>query len=368
MKNRKIRYAVAGLGYIAQAAVLPAFAHARKNSELAALISDDELKLRKLGKRYGVKALYRYDQYEECLNGGEIDAVYIALPNAMHREYTLRAAVKGVHVLCEKPMALKVGECAEMIEACEIKDVRLMIAYRLHFDAANLQAIKAVRSGKIGEPRVFQSAFTMQVKPEGIRVQRELGGGPLLDIGIYCVNAARYLFGDEPVQAFAMRVNNGEPRFNEIDEAVSACLRFPRDRLASFTVSFGASDVSSYQVIGTRGDLRVESAYEIATKSRHVLTVDGRVKERAFPKHDQFAPELIYFSECVLKGRDPEPSGREGMADVRVINALEKSMETGKAVLLREFGKTARPGENQEMTVSPVKEPNLVHAESPFYH
>ncbi len=146
----KIRYAVVGLGYIAQIAVLPAFAHAGKNSELTALVSDDPLKLKRLGRKYNVTSTYSYDQYDACLKSGEIDAVYIALPNNMHREYTERAARAGVHVLCEKPMAVTVRECEAMIEATEQNRVKLMIAYRLHFEEANLKAAEIVnRAGSV---------------------------------------------------------------------------------------------------------------------------------------------------------------------------------------------------------------------------
>ena len=143
---RHIRYAVVGLGHIAQAAVLPAFRHAKKNSKLAALVSDDPVKLKALGKKYGVSRLYNYDEYEACLHSGEIDAVYIALPNSMHRDYTVRAAEAGVHVLCEKPMAVTSEDCMAMMAACEENGVRLMIAYRLHFEKANLHAISVAKT------------------------------------------------------------------------------------------------------------------------------------------------------------------------------------------------------------------------------
>jgi predicted dehydrogenase len=182
--KRKIRYAVVGQGYISQIAVLPAFAHARRNSELAALISDDPLKLKKLGRKYDVHRLYSYDQYDACLSSGEIDAVYIALPNNMHRDYTERAARAGVHILCEKPMAVTEEDCEAMIRAAGASHVKLMIAYRLHFEATNLKAVQIARNGKLGELRIFNSLFTMQVEKDNIRLKKGLGGGTLYDIGI----------------------------------------------------------------------------------------------------------------------------------------------------------------------------------------
>ncbi|MGH9962808.1 MAG: Gfo/Idh/MocA family protein, partial [Pyrinomonadaceae bacterium] len=191
-KHNKVRYAVVGLGYISQVAVLPAFANASKNSELGALISDDSVKLKKLAKRYEVAQTYSYDQYEECLNSGEIDAVYIALPNNMHCDYTVRAANAGVHVLCEKPMAVTEQECNRMLTASRERSVKLMVAYRLHFEEANLRALQLAHSRKLGELRIFNSLFTMQVREGNIRLQKNLGGGTLFDIGIYCINAVRH--------------------------------------------------------------------------------------------------------------------------------------------------------------------------------
>src|SRR5688572_25062372 len=224
--NGPVRYAVVGLGHIAQVAMLPAFAHARRNSKLVALVSDDARKRRELARRYRVAATYSYDEFEECLE--QVDAVYIALPNSMHAAFTIRAARAGVHVLCEKPMALTDTECHQMIDAARHGGVRLMIAYRLHFERTNLEAVEIARSGKLGELRYFHSSFSMQVTDtDNIRPKRPLGGGPLWDIGVYCINAARCLFQDEPTDVLGEIVPRNEPRFTEVEEMASGLLRFP---------------------------------------------------------------------------------------------------------------------------------------------
>jgi glucose-fructose oxidoreductase len=361
-RSRKIRYAVVGLGNIAQLAVLPAFAHARKNSILAALISDEPVKLRKLCKQYQVERSYSYDEYDDCLLSGEVDAVYIALPNHLHSEYTLRAVRAGIHVVCEKPMAVTQRECADMIRAAERNNVKLMVAYRLHFEEANLRAIEIVKSGKLGDPRIFNSVFSQQVVPSDVRVQKAIGGGTLYDIGIYCINAARYLFRAEPLEVFAVMASRDQKRFVEVEEMTSVVMRFPDDRLASFTCSFGATKVRSYRVIGTKGELLVDPAYDYAEELRHRLTVRGSTKERVFPRRDQFAAELLYFSDCVINNRKPEPSGEEGLIDVRIISACLRSAETGKPVKLREFKRKQRPTIAQEIERPPVKKPKLVNA------
>jgi predicted dehydrogenase len=365
--QNKIRYAVVGLGYIAQAAVLPAFAHARRNSVLAGLVSDDPKKLKQLGRKYALRNLWSYEQYDECLRSGEIDAVYVALPNAMHREYTERAAAAGVHVLCEKPMATTVGDCEAMIDACTRGHVKLMIAYRLHFERANLGAVELARSGKLGDPRLFDSVFTMQVEDDdNIRLRRDAGGGTLWDIGVYCINAARYLFRAEPEEVVAFATKSDDPRFREVEESVAATLRFPDGRLATFTCSFGASDVSTYRLVGTKGDLRVEPAYEFTEELCHVLTTGGKPREKTFPKRDQFAPELLHFSECVQSDAEPEPSGEEGLADVRIIEALYRSADQGgRPVRLEPFRRSVRPTMAQEERRRPVRKPELVHARPP---
>jgi glucose-fructose oxidoreductase len=242
--------------------------------------------------------------------------------------------------------------------------VKLMVAYRLHFEAANLRAAQIARGGRIGDPRVFDSVFTMNVAEGNIRLERELGGGTLYDIGVYCINAARALFRDEPYEVFAFSANSGEKRFREIDEATSAVLRFPEERLASFTCSFGAADVSAYQIVGTKGDLRLDPAYEYAGKLAYVLTVDGKNQKRTVAKRDQFAPELLHFSSCILDGRDPQPGGREGLADVRVVEALYRSARTGRPVRLPPFAKPPRPTMAKEKRRPPVKKPEVVHAKS----
>jgi glucose-fructose oxidoreductase len=364
--QQKIRYAVVGLGHIAQVAVLPAFAHA-ENSELAALVSDDPEKREKLGRKYKVKAQLSYDQYDQFLRSGIVDAVYIALPNHLHREYSERAARAGVHVLCEKPLAVTEEDCRSMIRVAEENNVKLMVAYRLHFEESNLKAIDLVQHGRLGEPRLFDSVFTMTVKEGDIRLNpRELGGGTLYDIGVYCINAARNLFGAEPMEVVAFSANNGDPRFLQCEETTSSILRFPgRERLASFTCSFGAADVSSYRVLGSKGDLLMDPAYEYAGELKQRVTINGRTRVRTFPKRDQFAPELIAFSECILTGAAPEPSGWEGLADVRVIRALYRSADTGQPVTLEPFRKEDRPSLDQEIRRPAVAKPALVNTEAP---
>lgn len=362
--GRKLRYAVVGLGHIAQIAVLPAFEHAKKNSQLVALVSDDPTKLKEMGKLYGVENLYDYQHYDECLREAELDAVYIALPNNMHKEYAIRAAEAGVHVLCEKPMAMNSQECIDMTEACDKNNVKLMIAYRLHFEEANMKMVQAVADGKIGEARLFNSTFSMQVREGNIRTKGDMGGGPLPDIGIYCINAARYLFQDEPLEVVAMAASSDDPRFSSIDETVSAILRFPGERVASFVCSFGAADMSRYEVVGTEGHLCVDPAYDYAMELKYEIVKGKKEVAKEIPKRDQFAPELLHFSDCILADKEPEPNGLEGLADILVIEAINESLMTGKAITVKSVDKKARPGMEQVQKKPGIDKPKLVHVQS----
>ncbi|HVG63217.1 MAG TPA: Gfo/Idh/MocA family oxidoreductase [Hyalangium sp.] len=362
--ERQVGYAVVGLGHFAQDAILPAFEHANENSRLVALVSGNPEKARELGERYGVPA-FSYERFEECLALPEVEAVYIAVPNTLHSEYAVRAAKAGVHVLCEKPLATTEAECREMIRACAESDVRLMTAYRLHFEQANLTAVEAVRKGKLGEPRLFTSTFSFQVHAPNIRLERDKGGGVLWDIGVYCVNAARYLFHAEPVEVFAFCDKSQDPRFTEVEGAASVVMRFPEGKLAAFNVSFGAEAVATYQLVGTEGTLRVDNAYEYKGEIRWELMSEGKKRKGKVPERDQIAPELLTFSDCILEGRDPEPDGWEGLADVRIISGLYESARTGQPVKLEPFERPRRPTKEQEVHRPPAETPEYVNVESP---
>ena len=364
-EKRKIRYAVVGLGYIAQIAILPAFAHAKENSELVALVSSDPDKIKALSQKYKVRNTYSYEEYADCLASGEIDAVYITLPNHMHRAYAEAAAQKGIHVLCEKPLAVDEIECQAIIDAARDGNVKLMTAYRLHFEQGNLTSMQSIREGKIGEPRIFRSAFCQQVEKGNSRLRGEDHAGPLEDMGIYCINAARYLFSSEPTEVFARAESGSDERFREVPEMWAATMMFPDHRLATFTCSFGAADESSYEVIGTKGVLKMDPAYEMATDLKGELVIDDKTKNSTYKKRDQFGPEIVYFSNCILENREPEPNGAEGLADVRITQALIESSKKNQPVKVSASFDGRRPSPEQEISLPAVKPPQLVRAASP---
>lgn len=362
-----IRYAVVGLGNIAQKAVLPGFKHA-PNSKLAALVSGDSAKLKDLGQQYGVNILCNYDEYPDLTASGKIDAVYIATPNTLHTVYVEPALENGVHVICEKPFTAKEEDCRNLINQAFKNNVKLMVAYRLHFDEANLKAIELCKSGKLGDLKIFNSTFSYQIRDkDNIRLKSSMAGGAIWDIGIYCINAARYIFQDEPIEVFAFNSSNDEDmRFSEVPEMWSAILRFPNDRLASFSCSFGAHDTDHFEVVGTKGSLRLYNSYEYAYPMQMILTSGEKRWKRNFPKKDQFGAELEYFSNCILKDLQPEPSGVEGLADVRIIEALIHSANLREAIRIEPVKKSSRPSSEQLVEKPPIKnKASLIHATSP---
>jgi predicted dehydrogenase len=363
-RTRKLRMGVIGLGHFAQSAILPAFRYL-DDVALTALVSGSTKKRDALRDRYDVEHAVDYDGLDALLEAGAIDAAYVALPPDLHAEYTIRCARHGVHVLCEKPMAPSEADCRAMIAACEDARVRLMVAYRLHFEAANLTSIDLAQGGKLGAPRYFSSTFSQQVREHNIRVQPRPGAGPLFDLGIYCVNAARYLFRAEPFETIATAATTpGDRRFAHVDETVAGVLRFPEGRVATFTISFGAHDRAHYEVVCSDGVLTLDNAYEYATDMK--LTVENGIgpRQRTFHKRDQIAAEIEYFVRCVREGIDPEPSGYEGLADVRILEAIGRAVASGRAEPIEPIDRPRRPDLDQEIRVPPHGPPRLVEVES----
>ncbi|MBL8879762.1 MAG: Gfo/Idh/MocA family oxidoreductase [Phycisphaerales bacterium] len=361
--TQHVRYAVVGAGYIAQNAILPAFANARENSALAAIVSGEARKRGGLSRLYDVRIAVGYDDFDSLCNSGDIDAVFIALPNSLHCEFAIRAAQAGLHVLCEKPMAVTSGECRQMIRAAAQNQVKIMVAYRLHFEEANLRAIEIARGGMLGNIRYFDAAFSMQVTHGNSRTRRNLGGGPLLDLGIYCINAARYVYCDNPLEVTALCAGGFDRRFEEIDATCSVLMRFPGNRLATFTCSFDAADVSRYQIVGERGTLTVDPAFEYEAELRHILQIGDKVRERSFRRRDQFAAELTYFSDCILQHREPEPGAIEGLIDITIIEAIQRAARSGRSEALPEFQPEPKPDIDQARKMSPSRKKPFINVQ-----
>lgn len=325
-----INYAIVGAGWISQIAFLPGAAQSG-NSRVAAIVTGDRAKAKQLADFHNIGAVVGYDGYDALLASPTIDAVYIALPNHMHADYAIRAARAGKHILVEKPLAASEEEALAMIAAARDANVFLMTAYRLHNEPGTVAVLEHIRAGAIGRPLFFQSVFSFQTLVGNHRLAALNWGGPLQDVGVYCVNAARHVFAEEPVEAVAMAHRpDDDPRFAEVNASVAAMLRFPSGGLAQFVASFGGAPVDSYRVIGTLGDLELDPGFKFETATKLRLRRDGSWSETHFPQIDHFGAQIAYFSDCIVARSPPEADGEEGLADMRALIAVEKACLTGQ--------------------------------------
>lgn len=336
--TRKIGYAVVGLGSYATRQIMPNFAGC-EHSRLVALVSGTPAKLEQYGEQYGIAKTHRYSyaDFDRIRDNPDIDAVYIVLPNSLHAEYSIRAAQAGKHVMCEKPMATSVAECEAMIAACRKAGTKLMIGYRSRFEPYNKLAIELARAGHVGPTRLITAEHGFPIQPGQWRLDKPLsGGGSMMDIGIYSLNAARYLTGEEPVEVSAMEsTDRSDPRFRTVEDRITFALRFPSGIEANCISSYSSAH-NGYRVIGTEGSIDMEPATPYVGQ---VMTIrkGGRTEPRTLPapRKNQFAGQLDHLAECILNGTQPLVAGEEGLADMRVIEAIYRSAAERRHVSLR---------------------------------
>lgn len=365
--ERKVRYAIVGLGDIAQEDMMPGVEHTG-NSEITALVTSDPVKARELGKKYGVKAAFSYEQFQEALTSGTFDAIYLATPNWRHAEFIVPALKAGIHVLTEKPLEVSTARCREILDAEAASSATLMVAYRLHFEPATLDTIDKIRSGLLGDVHLFASTFSQLVDPENHRVRNGELAGPVFDMGPYPVNAARYVFEDEPTEVVsAVGTKHPQSGFPQnFFDTVAVTLRFPQNRLAQFNLSYFGNPSNSLVVVGPKGALELNPAYTFGKPLAQIITLSEKKEENSFRNTDHFGGELKYFSECILNNESPEPNGEEGFADVRVLEGIMTALETGKVVTLSPFERSRRiDTERQKVSLRAVSTPELVHAGNP---
>jgi predicted dehydrogenase len=341
---KQIGYAVMGLGALARTSVLPAFTRAAHNSRLVAVISRDRAKAQAVGEQFRA-APYRLDEFRQCLQREDVNALYITLPTSLHCDYTVEAARAGVHVLCEPPMALVADECRRMIRTVQTNRTKLMLAYRFHFRPASLKVLELVRAGEIGLPKTVSSDFTLRVEdPTSACLQRRMGGGTVYHLGVKCINAARSLLGFEPAQVMAMTARMNRRYGGDVDESTVALIRFPDEHLANFHTSFGEEPKADLTIFGEEGLIEINEPYENVGEMTLEIDRQGERQELRFEPTDAFAATLDYFSDCVIHDRQPEPSGVEGLQDVRLIEAIYRSARDGRPVTLPRLARVDASG------------------------
>jgi predicted dehydrogenase len=333
--RRRLGFALVGLGKLAGGQLAPAFAHTR-NCRLAGLVSGHSEKAREWASRYGVpaKGLYSYQTFDRIADDPEIDVVYVVLPNSMHAEYTIRAAKAGKHVLCEKPMAVSVKECDEMIAACRAAGRQLAVGYRLHFEPYNLEMVRLAREKKFGPVKLIEASAGFHIgDPSQWRLDKKLsGGGSLMDIGIYALQAARYIAGAEPVAVSARSIVTELAKFKDIDESILFDLEFPNSILAGCSSSY-ATSLNRFWAGAEEGAFELSPALHYHGIRGRSYGGDG-VREMSFPDIDQFSAEMDDLADCILTGRPTRVPGEEGRQDLRIMTAIYESAAAGKTVRL----------------------------------
>jgi predicted dehydrogenase len=337
-KQRKIGFAVVGLGAIAQGAVLPAFRHAKK-ARLVALVGRDKGKAMKLARKYKAQAEYGADEFCACLENPAVDAVYLATPQSEHLNATIAAARAGKHVLCEKPLAITSAQSAEMVRVCDECGVRLMTAYRKYYEPSALYLKNLIQSGKLGKIDVINTSFSeLHVAGKSIAWlldARVAGGGPLMDLGVYCVNTSRWLVEEDPAEVSAHAWKKDAERFRDVEEGISFRMQFASGLVAQGTSTYSSAISSFVFVQGTKGWACLTPAFPFDEERCLTGKIGGKWFEKKFKIVDEFAPELDAFATAIQKTKNVEPDGRQGHRDMCILEAIYASARNGEPVSVR---------------------------------
>ena len=355
--TQRVGYAIVGLGHLSLNQILPAFGKS-KYSKPVALVSGDREKARKIAAQYGIResAIYDYTTYDQLAQNPDVKVIYIVLPNSLHAEYVLRGAKTGKHILCEKPMATSVRDCERMIAACNAANVKLMIAYRQQYEPMNREIARMVRDGKLGSVKsVIATNSQNEGDPTQWRLKRAMaGGGCLPDVGIYCLNAARFLTNQEPSEVSGtLDQPTNDPRFAEVEQTCSFTMKFPSGLIATCSSGYGAHKSQFLRLEGDKAWAELNPAFGYTgLKLRHATLMDGHdvTAEPGIEAVDQFATEMDHMSLCVQQNFQPHTPGEEGLQDQRITDAVYESARTGRTIKLAPPAKPTRGPEPQSAT------------------
>lgn len=343
-RKDSVGFAVVGIGKLSIGQILPGLTRT-KGAHLAALVSGHPDKAHRLVAEYGLpqKAIYNYENFDRIVDDPSIQVVYIVLPNSMHAEYTVRAFKAGKHVLCEKPMAVSPEECEQMIAAGKAASRKLMIAYRCHYEPLNLAAMRLMRAGGLGKPRIVHANMgkqtTLSDPADAWRLDMAMsGGGALADMGIYGINATRYLLNEEPIEVRAWaRTDHSDPRFKTVEDLIAWQMRFPSGAIGEGSSSFSQPGTMAYQVVGEDRRLVADPG---CFYNGNRLSLIGGAGDTPPPivEIDQFAREMDWMAD-VARGTAPLVSpGEEGLQDIRLMHAMLQSVAHGGTTIPTDWG------------------------------
>ena len=344
-RERRLGFAIVGLGRLTLEEIMPAFGEC-KLAKPVALVSGNQAKAEQVAQQYSIKpaSIYNYQNYDQLRNNPDVDVIYIVLPNSMHAEYTVRGAQAGKHILCEKPMATTVEECQQMISACKQAKRKLMIAYRCQYEPHHRAMIQLIRNKEFGTVKLIQ-ADNGQNQGGDLnqwRLKKALaGGGSLPDVGIYCLNATRYLTGEEPIAISANLFSTpNDPRFREVEESVTFQLQYPSGVLAICSTSYGFHRSRRFRVFGSDGWGQLDPAFdyrglqmELGRKSPSNSMAENITQVRMNEKN-QFALEMDHMADCVIHDRVPHTPGEEGLQDQKLMALIYQAAQSRQTITL----------------------------------
>jgi len=333
-EEKKLRVALMGLGGYANR-VADAMKDS-KRSKVAGVISGTPSKIPEWQKRFNIpdKNCYNYENFDAIKDNDDIDAVYIITPNAQHHEQTLRVAAAGKHVICEKPMAVNAKEAQEMVDACDKAGVKLLIGYRMRFEANTLEIIKMRDEGKFGDIKFFQGLAGFKIgDPNQWRLDPELaGGGAMMDIGIYAINGTRYMVGEEPIWVTAQEVKTDPVKFREgVDETITFQLGFESGVVASCLSTYSMGNLDRFFLNGTEGfaEMQPATGYGPIRSATHKGRLD-------LPHVTHQTTQMDEMAKIIFDGKTPKVpvDGRDGLKDMIIIDAIYEAVATGTKVKL----------------------------------
>jgi predicted dehydrogenase len=328
--KKSLGVALVGLGSLSTKQIAPAL-QKTGNCHLAGIVTGTPEKEQTWAAKYNIDRshIYSYESFDKIVGDETIDIVYVVLPNSMHEEFTIRAAKAGKHVFCEKPMANSVAECQRMIDACKSADRQLAIGYRCQFEPHHQRCIELASSKELGNMRLIDAGFGFKIgDPKQWRLNKKLaGGGALMDVGIYALQACRYLTGEEPISVTAQETKTDAEKFAQVDESITWTMKFPSGVLAQCSTSYSFSGLNRFKVFSDNGFIQLDPAFGYTGIQGE--SSKGPIK---FDQVDAFQLELQDFANCVLENKKSRVAGEEGLKDLKVVEAIYQSIREGKTV------------------------------------